>query len=152
MTAPDASAMPAAAPPATGGCLCGAVRLRVSGPLRPVVACHCGQCRRLSGNYVAATSAPRDAVAVEGAVTWFASSETARRGFCPVCGSNLLWDGPGANLAIMAGAFDAGVLDARGVRLAGHIFCAGRGAWYDLPDHERQAPGRDPDLTTMVDG
>ena len=39
-----------------GRCLCGAVNYRVDGPLRPVVACHCGQCQRTSGHFVAATS------------------------------------------------------------------------------------------------
>jgi len=29
-----------------GGCACGAVRYRVTGPLRPVIACHCESCRR----------------------------------------------------------------------------------------------------------
>ncbi|MGO1081292.1 GFA family protein [Inquilinus sp. CA228] len=40
----------------TGGCLCGAVRYRVTGPLRPVVACHCSQCRRTSGHVAAFTA------------------------------------------------------------------------------------------------
>ena len=130
----------------TGGCLCGAVRFTVAGPMRPVVACHCGQCRRATGNYVAATSAPRDAVRVTGAVTWYASSDAARRGFCGICGSNLFWDGAGAALSIMAGALD----DPTGLRLAGHIFCADKGDWYDISEGQRQAPGRDPDLTTAV--
>ncbi len=45
---------------ATGGCLCGAVRYELQGRLRAVVACHCGQCRRTSGHYVAATAVRHD--------------------------------------------------------------------------------------------
>ena len=33
----------------TGGCLCGAVRYRLDGPLGPVVQCHCLQCRKAQG-------------------------------------------------------------------------------------------------------
>lgn len=129
-----------------GGCLCGAVTFSVDGPLRPVVACHCEQCRRLSGNYVAATSAPVDHVAIDGPVTWYRSSETARRGFCGVCGSNMFWAGPGSALSIMAGVLD----QPTGLTLAGHIYCEGRGDWYDLPAQERQEPGADASLTTQV--
>ena len=127
----------------TGGCLCGAVRFAVAGPMRPVVACHCGQCRRITGNYVAATSAPREAVTVTGEVRWFASSAPARRGFCPTCGSAMFWDGGGHRLSISAGALDAPT----GLRLAGHIFCADKGDWYDIPAGERQASERDPAIT-----
>lgn len=123
----------------TGGCLCGAVRYRVTGPLRPVVACHCTQCRKTSGHHVAATAAARGDVAITGAVRWFASSAAARRGFCPVCGSNLFWDGPGAHLSIFAGGLDG---DA-GVRLAGHIFCADKGSYYRIVDGLPQWPGDD---------
>lgn len=130
-----------------GGCLCGAVRFRTPGPLRPVVACHCSQCRRVTGNFVAATSAPRDGVRIEGEVTWFASSDRARRGFCGRCGSNLFWDGGGANLSIMAGSLDGPT----GLRLVGHIFCADRGDWYDIADGLPRAEGRDPRLTTRVE-
>ena len=129
-----------------GHCLCGAVSFSVEGPLRPVVACHCDQCRRSTGNYVAATSAFRECVRIEGVVTWFRSSPEARRGFCGICGSNLFWDGPGTHLSIMAGALDLPT----GLSLAGHIFCQGRGDWYDLPEHETQVPGADARLTTMV--
>ena len=40
----------------TGSCECGAVVFELSGKLRDVVACHCGQCRKTSGHYWAATS------------------------------------------------------------------------------------------------
>ena len=130
----------------TGGCICGAVRYEVAGPMRPVVACHCETCRRGSGHHVAATSAPRETVTITGEPAWFRSSETAGRGFCPTCGSNLFWDGSGANLSIHAGTLD----DAAGLALAGHIFTAEKGAYYELTDGLPAAAGRDPSLTTMV--
>ena len=131
-----------------GGCLCGAVRYRVEGPLRPVIACHCTQCRKTSGHHVAATSAPRGSVAIEGEPRWYASSADARRGFCPVCGSNLFWDGPGTHLAVFAGTLDGDP----GVRLAGHIFCADKGAYYEIEGGLPCAGGADPALTTQVPG
>ena len=130
----------------TGGCLCGQVRFKVTGEMRPVVACHCEPCRRLSGNYVAATSAPLRDVSITGDVRWFQSSDIARRGFCPTCGANLFWDGPGENLSIMAGAIDKPT----GLSLIGHIFCRQTGDWYTIPQDEPQVPGDDPALTTQV--
>ncbi len=129
-----------------GSCLCGAVTYRVSGPLRPVIACHCAQCRKTSGHHVAATSALRVSVQIDGTVQWFQSSETAQRGFCPVCGSNLFWHGPGDNLSIFAGTLDAPT----GMTLAGHIFCADKGDYYRIDDSLPTAEQDDPDLTTQV--
>ena len=130
----------------TGSCLCRAVTYRVLGPLRPVVACHCTQCRKSSGHHVAATSARRDHIEITGEVQWYASSETAKRGFCPCCGSNLFWDGPGQNLSIFAGTLDRPTA----LRLVGHIFCADKGDYYDIADDLPKADQRDPDLTTQV--
>ncbi len=129
-----------------GGCLCGAITYEVTGPLRPVIACHCTQCRKTSGHHVAATSAARDHVRITGTPTWYVSSPTAKRGFCPTCGSNLFWDGAGENLSIFAGTLDTPT----GLALEGHIYCADKGDYYDLTDDLPHAPGFDPDLTTMV--
>lgn len=130
----------------SGSCLCGAVHFTVNGPLRPVIACHCTQCRKSSGHHVAATSAHRDHIVVTGAVVWFQSSDAARRGFCGTCGSNLFWDGPGENLSIFAGSLDG----ATGLKIAGHIFCADKGDYYEIPKDIPQADGYDPALTTRV--
>lgn len=130
----------------TGGCLCGAVSYVVTGALRPVVACHCVQCRKSSGHHVAATSCARGDVEISGAVTWYQSSPKARRGFCGRCGSNLFWDGAGVNLSIHAGTLDG----ASGLATVGHIFCADKGDYYDLTDDLPKADGADPALTTMV--
>lgn len=132
----------------SGGCLCGAVSYRVTGPLRPVIACHCTQCRKTSGHHVAATSAARADIAVSGEVTWYVSSDSARRGFCPVCGSNLFWDGAGANLSIFAGTLDIPT----GLQIAGHIYCADKGDYYTIGADLPRAEGADPALTTKVAG
>ena len=131
-----------------GGCLCGAVTYRVSGPMRPVVACHCSQCRKSSGHHVAASSARREDIEITGEITWFQSSETARRGFCGTCGSNLFWDGAGTHLSIMAGSLERPT----GLRLAGHIYCADKGDYYEIGDRLPCAERDDPVLTTQVSG
>jgi len=131
----------------TGGCLCGDVRYTVTGPMRPVIYCHCRQCRQTSGHHVAATSAPREAIRIEGKPVWYASSETAKRGFCGRCGSNLFWDGGASSaLSIFAGTLD----DAGGLTAAGHIFCADKGAYYEITDGLPQADAADAALTTQV--
>ena len=130
----------------TGGCLCGAVKYFVTGAMRPVVACHCQQCRKTTGHHVAATSAKRDAITINGPVTWYKSSATAQRGFCGTCGSNLFWDGPGQNLSIMAGTLNGPT----GLTLAGHIFCADKGDYYEIADGTPQSDQDDPNMTTQV--
>jgi len=130
-----------------GSCLCGAVRFAVTGPMRPVIGCHCTQCRKTSGHHVAATAAPRDAVEIGGEVTWFQSSPEARRGFCATCGSSLFWDGPGRHLSIHAGALDG----ATGLRLTAHIFCRDKGDYYEIGDGLPCFEGDDPALSADAD-
>ncbi len=130
--------------PHSGSCLCGQIQFTIDGPLRPVVTCHCQQCRKSSGHHVAATSCAQSNIEVKGEVTWYQSSETARRGFCGICGSQLFWDGPGADLSIFAGALDGKT----GLTTAGHIFCADKGDYYDLEDGLPQAEQDDLDMGT----
>jgi hypothetical protein len=111
--------------------MCGAVRYRVAGALRDVVGCHCSQCRRMTGHYMAATAARLADFSLldESALRWYESSAEARRGFCCVCGSTLFWAGNGKDyLSIAAGTLD----DARGLKFACHIFVADKGAYYQI--------------------
>lgn len=127
----------------TGSCLCGAVRFKTRGPLRGVVYCHCSQCRKQSGHYVAATSSKDADIAIDGAeaLSWYAASDVAKRGFCSVCGSLLFWKhGELDTTSIMAGAFDT----PSGLKGESHIFLCGKGDYYeiddDLPQFEKSAP------------
>jgi hypothetical protein len=122
--------------PASGRCLCGAVRYEVRGPLRDVLLCHCVECRRWSGHTFAATAACREHVLVlaDAALRWIESPESesdARRGFCSDCGSSLFWDAPGRETVSIA----AGTLDPpTGLRLLGHVYASQAGDYYDLPE------------------
>jgi hypothetical protein len=117
----------------SGGCLCGAVRYEVRGALRPIIMCHCTQCRRMTGHVMAATAA-RHAdfrVVTDGGLKWFAASQEAQRGFCAHCGSTLFWQGVGRDyLSIAAGTLD----DSSGLEVAGHIFVADKGSYYEIAD------------------
>ncbi len=80
--------------------MCAAVRYRVTGPLRDVVGCHCSQCRRMTGHFMAATAARLAdfALLADTTLRWYAASAEARRGFCAACGSTLFWAGNGQGL------------------------------------------------------
>ena len=132
--------------PSNCSCLCGALRYRVTGPLRPVVACHCARCRKTNSHYIASTSTPRDSAEIAGGLRWFASSKTTRSGFFPVCGSNLFWNGAGRNLSTQAVSFDSPIE----LALAGHIFTADKGDYYRIADGTPRAPNSDPDLPPVV--
>lgn len=124
----------------TGSCLCGAVRFSTSGALRDVVYCHCVQCRKQTGHYVAATASADTDLAIEGDenLTWFSASADARRGFCKVCGSLLFWKGTGrARTSIMAGSLDG----ASGLKGLNHIFVAEKGDYYEIDDGLPQLSG-----------
>jgi len=115
----------------TGGCLCGKVRFRTIGPLRPAIACHCSQCRKTSGHYVTATSIHNDKLEISGVVQWYRSSERAQRGFCPVCGSNLFWRPDDADrTAIFAGTIDGET----GLKTEKQLYPEDKGDYYDLPE------------------
>jgi hypothetical protein len=122
-----------------GGCLCGGVRYEVSGALRGVVACHCSQCRRTSGHFVAATSAANDALHLveQQTLVWYRSSDQAERGFCGRCGGNLFWRQTGAaSTSIMAGTLDPPT----GIAIEQHIFVADKSDYYTLDDDRPKWP------------
>lgn len=80
----------------TGGCLCGAITYEatdlVPGPY-PSYYCHCRICQKLSGSaFLLATKFRRDGFRfVTGEPVFYKSSQIGERGFCPNCGSWLIW-------------------------------------------------------------
>lgn len=117
----------------SGKCACGAVSFRTKGHLREVVYCHCSQCRRQTGHFLASTNVPDVALEVSGQehVTWFQSSDEAKRGFCSKCGSGLFWKHRKLDYtSILAGTFDT----PSSLKASKHIFVADKGDYYDITD------------------
>jgi len=124
---------------ATGGCLCGAVRYEVRGKMSDVYFCHCSQCRRNTGHYLASSSTRRKNFNLvrEDALRWYESSSRARRGFCGVCGSVLFWDEKNADyISIAAGSLDPPT----GLKPGAHIFVADKSDYYEIGDGLPQWP------------
>jgi hypothetical protein len=123
----------------TGSCLCGGVSFEIHGDLRPVVACHCSQCRKQSGHFGAFTACENDDLTFTAnrTLSWYRASEAAGRGFCSACGSLLFWKGDGrTSISIAAGSING----ATGLVIAGHIYCADKGDYYAILDGEYQKP------------
>ena len=115
----------------TGSCLCGAVAFEVHGPMDDVIAFHCTQCRKMTGNYWTSTHVIDADLKFKkhDGLKWFASSAEAKRGFCKECGSSLFWktnDSKGTSLCV--GAIDGKTE----LKLGGHIYCSSAGDYYEI--------------------
>lgn len=129
-----------------GGCLCGAVRYEVEGPLAPIQLCHCGQCRKAQGspfaaNIPVATTAFR-MVRGEESLREFRASPGKRRVFCGTCGSPIFSQRDEAPelLRLRAGSLD----DDAGLSVGLHIQAASRAAWCPIRDELPAYPGAGP--------
>ena len=114
----------------TGHCLCGDIGFTVDAPLQGASACHCGQCRKSSGHFPAAVPVKWDDVDLSGDVRWYRSSDAARRGFCPTCGSYLFWEEFDGLVYLAAGALDGPT----GLSLQDHIYYSNKGDYYAATD------------------
>jgi hypothetical protein len=109
-----------------GGCLCGANRFTLPGPMGEVTACHCTQCRKTSGHFSASFDV------AEGALAWSARREAtfrtpggSTRAFCPACGGKLWFRAADGALSVECGAIaqpTAG--QSTGGRMVAHIHTA----------------------------
>lgn len=116
-----------------GSCECQGVVFELTGELRDVVFCHCSQCRKTSGHYWAATQVSKGNLNLIKAtsLSWYKSSDKARRGFCSVCGSSMFYERKGIDkISVSAGSLEIPTsLD----RMR-HIYVASKGDYYDISD------------------
>jgi hypothetical protein len=95
--------------PLTGGCQCGAVRFACDAPPENVHVCHCRMCQKaVGGPFAVICPVPKASFRVtRGAMSWFQSSDVARRGFCRDCGTPMAFDYPqDEGIGLLVGTFD----------------------------------------------
>jgi hypothetical protein len=125
-----------------GGCLCGAVRYRISAEPRSADYCQCRMCRRAAGAPVVA----RLTVA-NGFFSWtrsdpavYRSSADAERFFCRECGTQLALRDEPDFLDVTLASLD----DPEAVRPTYHIWTTSRIGWFDIADDLPRYPERLP--------
>jgi hypothetical protein len=117
----------------TATCHCGAVRVTLPAEAVGVMACHCGDCRKMHGNFNAFVAAPRADLTVTGeeALVWYQSSEASRRAFCGTCGARVVKEITAAGRWLVS----AGLIDGpSGRRIVRNLWDQSKPDWYDLPE------------------
>ena len=118
-----------------GGCLCGAIRYEIVGPIPPGSYCHCSMCRKASGGAAMPwISVPRERFRfTRGTPAIYKSSPSAERSFCGRCGSPLTFftEGAAEDIDVSLGTLDHPE-DHPPDR---HIFSASKLRWLHLDEH-----------------
>jgi hypothetical protein len=117
-----------------GGCLCGTVRYRISGPVGEAAICHCQTCRRAAGAPSVAwvTVAVADFGWAAGTPARHGSSRGVTRTHCPACGTSLTFQSAPDSLDVTIASLD----DPEAVPPQREIWTEHRLSW------EALAPGR----------
>ncbi len=118
----------------TGGCLCGAVRYRITAEPVVVTHCHCTFCRRAAGApFITSITVASDGFAwTEEPPAKYRSSAEALRGFCGACGTTLSYRGVGhpEEIDIAAASLD----DPERVAPQDHIWVGSMLSWLKFDD------------------
>jgi hypothetical protein len=118
----------------SGGCACGDIRYRVSGPPVMVEYCHCDDCRKSSGSAVAALAGFRQNgfEILDGLPHYYDATSAVKRSFCGNCGSPLFYqnqDFP-EDIYIHLGSFD----QPEALPPDRHVWVSERIPWHKIKD------------------
>ena len=123
--------------------MCGQVQYQFEHFDAKIKACHCKECRILTGHFMTNMRVPLEKftwINQEG-LKFYASSEKLQRGFCGNCGSQMIATRKDADfITVLAGALD----HTKGFEFTFHIFCEEKGDYYQIADNETQYDGFPP--------
>jgi hypothetical protein len=131
-----------------GSCLCGGIRLEITGPITSIIHCHCSKCRKSSGTAYATNGfvAVNDLNITAGdqLLASFESAPGKHRHFCKICASPVF----STNAAVPEQVrLRLGILDSPiNERPISHNFVSSKANWDDLdaqlPRSDSYEPGR----------
>jgi hypothetical protein len=127
----------------TAACLCGGVRVEISGRVGPLVYCHCTRCQKSSGCAFGANVDVRARYWTISAgaelIREFDSSPGVVRAFCSRCGSPIYSarESDPDTFRLRLGIADQDP----GRRPLAHFFVADKAAWYEIADGLPQFAG-----------
>ena len=119
-----------------GCCLCQGVAFELDGEVRELLYCHCSMCRKAHGSAFRARGRVETAtlrwLRGEALIRYYESSPGQHRGFCSVCGSNLVtkFDAAPGVLGLALGVLD----DDPGARPQCHVFVGSKAPWHAITD------------------
>ena len=121
-----------------GSCQCGGISYRINSTSVFSVACHCDDCRKLSGSAFGTSLVVKsEDVEFKGTFkTWERLTDTGRRNiayFCPDCGNRIYHQDPDAAIVVRlrSGTLDDDVIPEPRV----HVFAARKMPWLTFPEH-----------------
>lgn len=124
-------------PQIPGGCYCGKVRFRASGPALYQANCHCTNCRRAAGAQAVAwiTVKLSDFTWTTGDPKRYKTDTGAHRTFCDSCGTSLTYENDDRpnEIDITTGSLD----DPEHFPPNRDVFAEEKLSWVDLVDRER---------------
>ena len=101
-----------------GSCVCGQTSYTAF-DLNDISYCHCEQCRKMTGHFMAASQVSRENIKIKGKIKWFYTHEGSRHGFCDNCGANMFWQNDNKpTISVTAGS----IHDSKNLRTWHHIF------------------------------
>lgn len=131
-----------------GGCLCGAIRFEITGPIHDIVYCHCSLCRKAQGSAFAANAnvSVNDFRFTSGKenLTGYESTPGQTKYFCRTCGSPIVSKKISCpdEIRIRLGVIESAISE----RPQAHIFASSKANWEqicgDLPRFDAYEPGR----------
>ncbi len=128
----------------TGQCMCGGVRIEISGKLGAVVYCHCSRCRKAQGTAFGANADVRTKywtyLSGEELIREHESSPGIFRAFCSRCGSAVYSRRPDFAPDVLR--IRLGILNEDPERRSlAHFFVGSKAPWYEITDDLPQFAG-----------